>query len=89
MKMIFNVFAKKLYGTRYEKLVRSVLLFGILFYVFHSAEIRINIAAFFLYLTSFVFTAGIMWQTLCSGDTSKYIMNMMMIITLVNYLQLN
>ncbi len=78
MKIIFKAFAKKLFGVKYERLVRSILLYVILFYALHSAEIRLNVTPVFLYLPSFVFTAGIMWQSLCSGDTSRYIMNMIM-----------
>ena len=78
MKMLFNAFGKKLFGVRYERVGKALLLSFIIYGALHSAEIHLTIAPIFFYLTSCVFTAGIMWQSLNSGDNVKYYRNMMM-----------
>ena len=55
---------KQLFGARYESAWKSLFSAGILFFAFYAAEIRLAIAPSVLYLTSTIFTAGVMWQTL-------------------------
>lgn len=78
MKMLINAFGKKLFGVKYERIGRALIMCLIVFGALHSAEIRLSIAPFFFYLTSFVFSAGIMWQSLSSSDNANYFRNMMM-----------
>ena len=56
--------SKQLFGARYESAWKSLFSAGILFFAFYAAEIRLVIAPSVLYLTSIIFTAGVMWQTL-------------------------
>ncbi len=78
MKMLFSAFGKKLFGVKYERIGKSLFLCLIMFGALHSAEVRLTVNPIFLYLTSFVFTAGIMWQSLNSSDNAKYFRNMIM-----------
>jgi len=78
MKMLINAFGKKLFGAKYERFGNALLINLIILGALHSAEIRLTIVPFFLFLTSFAFTAGIMWQSLNSSDNVKYFRNMIM-----------
>ncbi len=78
MKMLINAFGKKLFGVKYERIGKALFINLIVFGALHSAEFRLTIAPIFLFLTSFVFTAGIMWQSLNSSDNAKYFRNMIM-----------
>lgn len=58
---------KQLFGARYERLVRSLLVSAVLFFSLFGAGVRLLIAPSILYLTATAFSAGIMWQTI-GGD---------------------
>lgn len=79
MKMIFKAFCKKFFGSKYERLSRTLFLYLILFWGLHIADLSIEIAPFILYLTVTAFTAGVMWQALNSQDNTSYMQNMMML----------
>lgn len=79
MKMTFNIFAKKLFGTKYERLARTLFLYLIVFYGLRMAEFRVYIAPFPFYLTVSVFTAGVMWQALSSKDNAANMQNLFML----------
>ena len=78
MKTMFNVFGKKLFGVRYERMGKNVFLAVVLFGGLSSAEYTLPIAPFFLFMISGIFTAGVMWQALCSKDNAEYIKNLVM-----------
>lgn len=78
MKMLINAFAKKLFGVKYERLIRSILLCVIMYLGLNSSGYQLKIAPFFLYLTSFFFTLGVIWQALNSRDAAENIKNMIM-----------
>lgn len=79
MKMIFKSFAKKLFGTKYERLTRAFFVYPIVFYGLHIADLRVQIAPVALYLTVSVFTAGVMWQALSSEDNAVHMQNLFML----------
>lgn len=79
MKMIFKAFTKKLFGVKYERLIRTVFICLILFWGLHTAGFQIGIAPSILYLTVSVFTAGVMWQALSSEDNAADMQNMVML----------
>lgn len=56
--------SKQLFGAQYEQIFKSLLACFILFLSLYAAEIRLVVAPFILFLTSTVFTAGVMWQAL-------------------------
>lgn len=61
---ICKAISKQLFGAKYEEAIKSLVATVILFLAIYNSELRIEIAPFILYLISFSFTAGIMWQML-------------------------
>lgn len=78
MMMLFNVFAKKLFGVRYEKLLKSVFICFVVYEGILSSGYKLTIIPSIIYLMSAVFTASMMWQGLNASDTSSYIRNLVM-----------
>lgn len=66
MKMINKAFAKKLFGTKYERLAKSFCIWLIVFAGLRIADVRVQIAPYIMYLMTGTFTAGVMWQALSS-----------------------
>lgn len=79
MKMIFKAFAKRLFGVKYERLPRTLLIDLIVFGGLHVAGLRVQIAPFILYLMTGTVTAGVMWQALSSKDNAANMQNMFML----------
>ena len=79
MKMSFEVTAKKLFGVKYERLIRTLFLELIVFWGLHIAGFRVEIAPFVLYLMAGVFSGGVMWQALSSDDNRANMENMLML----------
>lgn len=79
MKMIFKAFAKNLYGAKYERLHRSIFLCLIIFWGLHTAGWKVQIAPFIRYLMLSIFTAGVMWQALCSEDNAAKMQHMFLL----------
>ena len=79
MRNIFKAFAKKLFGAKYERLKRAVLVYPAVFWGLYMGDFQIRISAFILYLMVSAFTAGAMWQALSSGDNREYMKNMFML----------
>lgn len=79
MRSIFRAFAKNLFGAKYERLKKAVLVYLAVFLGLHMGDYRIRISAFILYLMISAFTAGVMWQALSSGDNGEYMKNMLML----------
>ena len=56
--------SKQFFGAKYQSAGKSLLAAVILFIAIDTAEFQVEIAPFILYLTSTIFTGGIMWQML-------------------------
>lgn len=78
MKMLFNAFAKKVFGVKYEGLLKPVFICAIMFMGLKGAGFEVNVAPSVLYLTAAVFSAGVMWKALDSNDFSQSFSNMIM-----------
>lgn len=79
MRMMFEAFAKKLFGAKYERLKKALLVYLIVFLGLHIADFQIQIAPFILYLMVSTFTASVMWQALSSEDNAANMQNMLML----------
>ena len=79
MKMIYKAFAKKLFGKDYERLIRTLLVLGAVFFGLRTAGMQIEISVRILYLMVSMFTAGVMWQALSSKDQASYLQNLYML----------
>ena len=79
MIMIYNVFAKKLFGEKYGRLTRAVFIYLIMFRGLYISGIRIQIAPFILDLMVSTFSAGVMWQALSSDDNAANMQNLIML----------
>ncbi len=79
MGMIFKVFAKKLFGLKYERLSKNLIVSLIVFWGLYISNFQEKIAPFILYLMISAFTAGVMWQALSSEDNADNLKNMMML----------
>ena len=79
MKMSFEVTARKLFGVKYERLVRTLSLDLVVFWGLHIAGFQVEIAPFILYLMTVAFSGGVMWQALSSDDNRANMENMFML----------
>ena len=79
MKMTGKAFAKKLFGARYERLPRTLLLDVIIFWGLYIAGFQVQIAASVRILMLSAFTAGVMWQALSSKDNAVELKHMLML----------
>ena len=79
MKMIGKAFAKKLFGARYERMPRTLLIEGIVFWALYIAGFRVQIAPSVRVLMISAFTAGVMWQALSSKDNAVELTAMLML----------
>ncbi|MCR5213067.1 MAG: hypothetical protein K6E10_01505 [Eubacterium sp.] len=78
MKMLYDVFGKKLYGQKYERLFKDIMIIIVLYVGIGSTDYNIKIAPFILYLISGVFTFGVMLTALNSKDIVEHFKNMLM-----------
>ncbi|HBA97363.1 MAG TPA: hypothetical protein DCZ23_04560 [Lachnospiraceae bacterium] len=79
MKMISKAFAKKLFGAKYERLPQALLINLIVFWGLYMAGFQIQIAPSVRFLMISTFTAGVMWQALCSKDNAIELKHMLML----------
>ena len=79
MKMSFDVTAKKLFGVKYERLIRTLFLELVVFWGLHISGFQVEIAPFILYLMTVAFSAGVMWQALSSDGNRATLENMFML----------
>ena len=79
MKMTGKAFAKKLFGARYERLPRTLLLDVIIFWGLYIAGFQVQVAASVRILMLSAFTAGVMWQALSSKDNAVELQHMLML----------
>ena len=70
MKMTGKAFAKKLFGARYERLPRTLLMDVIVFWGLYIAGFQVQVAASVRILMINAFTAGVIWQALSSRDNA-------------------
>lgn len=78
-RAVCRVFAAELLGRKRERLRKSFLICLVVFYGLYTADIRVEIRPFFLYLTLWIFTAGVMWQTLAAGDQKELLRHILML----------
>ncbi len=79
MKMMVKIFAKKLFGVKYEQLSKAFLINSIVFLGLHTAGYRLRIAPFILNLMVSTFSAGVMWRALASEDNAANLKNLFML----------
>ena len=79
IKMSFNVTAKKLFGVKYERLIRTLFLDVVVFWGLRISGFQIQIHPFILFLMASVFSAGVMWQALSSEDNRENLKNAFML----------
>lgn len=79
MRMMFRFFAKKLFGVKYERVGRNILVDVIVCWGIHISGMQIEIAPFILYLMTGTFTAGVMWQAISSEDNVDNMTNLFML----------
>ncbi len=79
MKMSFEVTAKKLFGVKYERLIRTLFLDLVVFWGLHISGFRVEISPFILCLMTGAFSAGVMWQALSSDGNRANLENMLML----------
>ena len=79
MKMTGKAFAKKLFGAKYERLSRTLLIDVIIFWGLYIAGFQVQIAASVRILMISTFTAGVMWQALSSKDNAVELKHMLML----------
>lgn len=79
MKTIFKAFSKNLFGAKYERLTHTLFIYPILFWGLYTADFKVRISPFILYLMVTSFTAGVMWQALSSEDNAANMQNMIML----------
>ena len=77
MKKTVKALSKQLFGAKYESAGKSVLVCGILYFAISSAEIRLTIQPFILYLTSWVFTWCVMGQILHGSRMAEILEGML------------
>lgn len=76
---ILKAISKQLFGAKYERAVKSLTACLILFLAVHTAGINVEIAASVLFLTAAAFSAGIMWQALCSSGNADRMAGLFML----------
>lgn len=79
MSSTLKALAKQLFGARYERLGQSLLSCAILFFSLNAAGLRLTVAPFILYLTSTVFTACVIWQSLHSRRQAEALLGVLML----------
>ncbi len=79
MKMTGKAFGKKLFGVKYERLPRTLLIDIIVFWGLYIAGFQVQVAASVRVLMISAFTTGVMWQALSSGDNAEELKHMLML----------
>lgn len=79
MKRMYRIFAKKLFGVKYERLKKVLLMDLIMFWGLRTAGCRIAVSPAVLYLMVSMFSAGVMWRALMSEDSAANLKNLFML----------
>lgn len=75
----FHVIAKQLFGVRYESITKSLLACFIIFFALYAGEIRLAVAPFVFFLTTTLFSMGVMWRSLNSAQNAEMMMGVFML----------
>lgn len=76
--MMTKVFAKKIFGVKYEKIARNLIMSIVLYGGLSSAGIHLAVAPFIICLMLTTLTVGEMWHALAADDNSANIKQMFM-----------
>ncbi|MBD5444920.1 MAG: hypothetical protein HDR29_05145 [Lachnospiraceae bacterium] len=76
---ILKVLLKQLFGAKYERIIKSLIVCLILFIAIHTAGINMEIAPSILFLTATALSAGIMWQALYSSGNADRMAGLFML----------
>ena len=76
--MMIKAFGKKLFGNRYEKITRNIIINIVLYLGLQGTGVTLYVAPFIIYLMTMVLTIGEMWQALSADDNSRNMKNLMM-----------
>lgn len=79
MKITFKAFTKMIFGADSEKIKRNIFIYFIVFWGLYITDWKVQAAPFIRYLMLSSFTAGVMWQSLCSENTAAKMQNMFML----------
>lgn len=78
-KMLFKALGKTLFGAKYERLTRALIVELIVFWGLYTTQFTVQIAPFILYIMVSTSTAGVMWQALSSQDNTANLKNLFML----------
>lgn len=76
---ILKALSKQLFGAKYESVGKSLIFCLILFFAIDTAEIKIAVSPFILFLTATAFSAGVMWQALNSSHNADNMTGLFML----------
>lgn len=76
---VLKALSKQIFGARYERIAKSLIVCIILFFAVCIAEIEVEIAPSILFLTATFFPLGIMWQTLNSSRNADSMIGLFML----------
>jgi len=76
---ILKALLKQLFGSKYERIVKSLIACLILFLTVRTAEMKVEITPYILFLTATVLSAGIMWQSLNSSGNADRMIGLFML----------
>lgn len=65
-----------MFGAKYESIKKSLVVCGILYFTIYATEIKMMVAPFILYLTSTIFTMGVMLQMLYGNHQAEMMQGM-------------
>lgn len=78
MKPLYAI-SKQLFGVRYEGITKSLLACLIIFCAVYAAGIRVAVAPFIIFLSTTLFSLGVMWRALGSSKNSEAMMGLFML----------
>lgn len=76
---ILKALSKQLFGAKYERVIKSMVVCLVLYLAVSAAGIRMEIAPSILFLTATAFSAGIMWQALHSSGNAERMIGLFML----------
>lgn len=79
MRMMYKMFAKKLFGLKYEHLKKVLMIDLMVFWGLRIAGCRLEVSPSVMYLMVSTFSAGVMWRALSSEDNAANMKNMFML----------
>ena len=78
-RTLFRAFGKKLFGAKYERLMRGLLAMLVIFLGLSAAEWEVEIAPVVFYIMTSTVTAGVLWQAFSSKDNAAAMQNLWML----------